>query len=124
MKTPNKITLDEFRAAWHKYRDEQANEGPGGLWRHNCGAVLRTVTAFVSIHDSPFKGSCSGSGRVARIEIPYCPYCEPKPLEFGCLHILQTIYHRLEILDKTPTRHQSKMQHIAETLKRVKDRYL
>lgn len=86
MQTPRKMTLDELRAAMERYRNEECSQGPGGLRRHKCGAVLRAVLVYLSIHDSPFQGTCAGSGRVARILIPYCPYCEEKPDEYGCLH--------------------------------------
>lgn len=85
MKTPRKMTLDEFRAALERYRDTETREGPNGLRRCKCGAVLRAVLVYFSIHDSPYK-ICAGSGRVARIPVPYCPYCEAEPDQYGCLH--------------------------------------
>src|SRR3972149_6077369 len=51
MKTPRKMTLDEFRAALERYRDMETREGPNGLRRCNCGAVLRAVLVYFSIHD-------------------------------------------------------------------------
>ena len=52
-----------------------------------CGSEIRHVTAFMSMHDSRFGDSCAGGGEVQRRPIPYCPHCEPKPVESGCIHI-------------------------------------
>ena len=89
MKTPNKMTLTEYRIAQGEF-NKTLWEGPGGLLRHiPCGTVIRTRTAYISVHNSPFPDSpCSGSGRCVPVDIPYCTQCELEPDQYGCLHSL------------------------------------
>ena len=46
-----------------------------------CGSEIQTTTVYHPIHDGPFP--LSGSGRVQRQIVPYCPKCETKPSESG-----------------------------------------
>ncbi len=51
--------------------------GAEPLYRHtSCGNIIKQVTLYASLHDSPFKG-CAGGGEVKNLALPYCPTCEP-----------------------------------------------
>ena len=108
MKTPTKITLEEFgrtntayladRCARRDITDDlgHVHQVPlvtGALVSmkpryicQNCGAEIQYVLTYLSVHDSPFADVCAGTGRVMRMPIPYCPNCEERPALHGCLH--------------------------------------
>lgn len=46
-----------------------------------CGAGIMAIDVAHPIHDGPF--ALSGSGRVHRETVPYCPTCEEKPSPHG-----------------------------------------
>jgi hypothetical protein len=85
MHTPVKMTIAEFaesRRAW--VAEHCVLHGNLQLCK-TCGAEIALVFAFLSMHDARFS-ICSGYGVCWRIAIPYCPNCEPRPRESGCLH--------------------------------------
>ena len=89
MRTPIRVTLDEFAAErmdWIK----QKCVTDGALQRcKECGVVIEIVPAFISMHDARFE-TCAGPGTVMRLAIPYCPKCEDKPENYGCVHEVPT----------------------------------
>ncbi len=54
-----------------------------------CSSKVEIIGAYMSIHDPRFGDTCAGSGRVVRLVIPFCPHCETRPNEYGCLHELE-----------------------------------
>jgi len=50
-----------------------------------CQSFIEIIGAYMSLHDTRFPG-CAGSGRVMRLVIPFCPKCETRPSEYGCIH--------------------------------------
>ena len=52
-----------------------------------CRAEISRVRAYVLLHDERQGNECSGPGRAWRMEIPYCPNCEPVPSRYGCIHL-------------------------------------
>ena len=49
------------------------------------GRPTEIIPAYLSIHDERFT-DCVGWGRVLRLAVPFCPDCEPRPADSGCLH--------------------------------------
>ena len=88
METPNKITVEEWQRQKQDYLAEQAyKDATSGEWKHSCGAPLMALNTRVSEHDQRFSGQCSGYGETVKVEVPYCPTCEPYPAEGGCIHV-------------------------------------
>lgn len=46
-----------------------------------CGSEILIAEISHSVHDGPFP--LSGSGKVHREQMPYCPKCETKPNSIG-----------------------------------------
>lgn len=66
-------------------------EGEVKGWRHNtCGETVMDFIDYRPIWDGPFP--CSGSGRVHRDHIPYCPKCEEKPVSQGPIDLRRAIW--------------------------------
>ena len=86
MNTPQKITMDEFRAQSYRYREEELLKPTRLPLRHICGTLLMHKDAYISYHDARFEG-CAGKGTVEKLPIPYCPKCEQEPETHGCLHV-------------------------------------
>ena len=84
MQTPERISLSEFLKERQTFVDACEKQGEAVLCS-KCRTWVEYVGAFVSIHDARFE-RCSGYGRCIRMIIPYCPNCEPRPSERGCLH--------------------------------------
>lgn len=49
--------------------------------KHSCGEEIMAATVYHPIWDGPF--AMSGSGRVHRETVPFCPKCETPPDERG-----------------------------------------
>jgi hypothetical protein len=92
MRAPKRITQWQFGRIvfeWLKAHTREIVQGDND-YRYeclNCGSRIMSHTVFFSIHDAAFHDLCAGPGDVVRLGIPYCPKCEPKPDESGCIHI-------------------------------------
>lgn len=85
MKTPVRVSLDEFAAERKKWIEENCVTD-GDLQRcKKCNAAMEIVPAFISMHDARFE-QCTGGGVALRLAIPFCPKCETKPEDHGCFH--------------------------------------
>lgn len=88
MKTPQRVTveaLEQLRDDWLK--EFIGNEvGKTAARCLKCGSIILAKNALISIHVREFE-TCSGSGHVERLPIPFCPHCEPEPASYGCIHI-------------------------------------
>ena len=62
-------------------------------WIHSCGEIVMTFTDYRPIWDGPFP--CSGSGRVHRDVVPYCPKCEEKPESLGPIDLREQLWGHL-----------------------------
>lgn len=53
-----------------------------------CGSRIKQTICYVSIHATEFEPVHAGSGRVIRVNFPYCPECDGK-LDYvtACLHV-------------------------------------
>jgi hypothetical protein len=95
LKTPQRVTLEEFskmRMDWIATNcrlvfDPFAPGDQNGFQVcRKCGGNVGIVGAYVALHDLRFGLACAGSGKVLRMAIPYCPRCEERPAEQGCIH--------------------------------------
>jgi len=61
---------------------------------HNpCGEVVLAFIDYRPIWDGPFP--CSGSGRVKREVIPYCPKCEEEPKPQGPIDLREALWGKI-----------------------------
>jgi len=49
-----------------------------------CAAYGKEV--YLSLHAHEFEGTCTGTGKVWRVKLPWCPRCEREPETYGCVH--------------------------------------
>jgi hypothetical protein len=88
MQTPRRLSLKEFadlRTAWiaeHCYTDGEYQKCK------SCHGLMEIAAAYMSIHDPRFPG-CVGSGKVMCLAIPFCPKCEQRPQQTGCIHAIE-----------------------------------
>jgi hypothetical protein len=76
--TPEKMTVPEYVAGLAEYMHGKCPQ---------CGRNISFVAAYLSIHAYEFP-MCAGSGRVVKMDIPYCSVCEDEtPGDRGCLHV-------------------------------------
>lgn len=97
MKTPTKVSLAHAVLAVDHFLDRETITGEQrgiihGPQRHGtfcrtCARPIDTVVAYMTIHDTRFEPECAGSGRVIKMLIPFCPECEERPDERGCVHV-------------------------------------
>lgn len=64
---------------WLVLSESTGKEGVG--FKHKCGAEIQGATVYHPIWDGPF--AMSGSGRVHKETVPFCPECEMPPNEHG-----------------------------------------
>jgi hypothetical protein len=87
VKTPSKVSLNEFVAAFRDY----FHKNVVGSHCTMCGRQVDFVPAYISKHDSrfdtPTQFRCSGNGKVEIVAIPFCRNCETQPDEYGCVHL-------------------------------------
>lgn len=52
-----------------------------------CGGEIRSTPLVISIHTTAFASTCSGSGQVLELPLPFCPKCEGEPTKTRtCAH--------------------------------------
>lgn len=53
-----------------------------------CGSPIMQTTCYVSIHWKLFGSSCAGSGKVLRLNYPFCPKCDGE-IDYvtACYHV-------------------------------------
>jgi len=52
-----------------------------------CGSLIKKTLCYVSLHLKVFEPNCAGSGKVLKINFPYCPNCD------GDLEYVTACYH-------------------------------
>lgn len=62
-------------------------------YKHSCGETVMDFIDYRPIWDGPFP--CSGSGKVHREHVPYCPKCEEKPDSTGPIDLRKAIWGNL-----------------------------
>jgi len=61
---------------WHVLTEESTKDETG--WTHRCGESVMNAVVILSHRDGV--STLSGSGETQRLDVPYCPACERKPL--------------------------------------------
>lgn len=51
-----------------------------------CNGGFAEKEVYLSLHAHEFKGTCTGTGKVWRVKLPWCPRCEREPETDGCVH--------------------------------------
>jgi hypothetical protein len=98
MKTPSQVTGAELELSIQSYFAERCYRSPDGWRCLECKREIAYVIAYMTIHDIRFGSKCAGNGRVERAPIPYCPHCESKPSDYGCVHEEQvSIFERVDL---------------------------
>lgn len=86
MKTPLQTTFRQFGRECET-QTGLMHQDEHGIYRCViCESQIHEVRAYLSVHTEDFD-MCAGSGKVWRFGIKYCPTCEPKPEEYGCVHV-------------------------------------
>lgn len=79
-------SLAEFAIARQKWIEKHCHTD-GELQRcTSCNTPIEIIDAFISVHDARFRDICAGGGQVVKVIVPFCPSCESRPSEFGCIH--------------------------------------
>jgi hypothetical protein len=88
MKTPTKITAEEFFVTAESFlaAHYSVGEGTPELVCKHCHSRIRTEPVAVPLHEASLE-RCVETGSVQFMRIPYCPQCEHTPLPEGCLHV-------------------------------------
>ena len=89
MQTPSKLDLDSLdglRQLLEAYANAHYTRIEGGFVCKSCSAQILAVETYITLHIKEWDG-CAGPGRVGKAQVPYCPDCEQKPEEFGCVHL-------------------------------------
>lgn len=88
METPKQMNVTETLAQISQYYALRCRlDGAQKLTCVECGGNICGIRAFMSLHDERFGSSCIGPARAWRMQIPYCPSCEPSPSPYGCIHM-------------------------------------
>ncbi len=86
--TPRVIHLgqitDEIIDGWAERFEKQDD----GYYCRKCGSRVMQTTCYASIHLKIFEPACAGSGKVERINYPFCPKCDGDiSYATACCHI-------------------------------------
>lgn len=88
MDTPKRLSMTETLSAFSAwYRDHCRTLAGLRITCIHCGTEIHRVRGYMLLHDEQFGESCAGPGRALRMEIPFCPVCENRPGEYGCIHM-------------------------------------
>jgi len=88
MKTPKKLTVDEFFAVIQSFLDDRCatGEGPMGLVCKSCKSKIMTELIPVALHEASL-AVCVETGIEQLMRIPYCSKCEYQPEPEACIHV-------------------------------------
>jgi hypothetical protein len=86
MQTPVRVSLLEFALKRNEWVKAHCLTDGDRQLCVNCKTPIEIISAYISIHDARFGNHCAGPGAVIRLVVPFCPKCEAKPQERGCLH--------------------------------------
>ena len=88
MRTPSSTTWVQFSESLREFLDDQCVLVENRLRCSDCGTLIVHSRVVVSVHESTFHNVCAGfDGGAWTMTLPYCPLCEEKPPERGCLHV-------------------------------------
>jgi hypothetical protein len=94
VRTPFRPTATEFSDSLKDFLDVCCALRGNTLCCRVCGTPIRHVQAALSIHNSASGGCEELEQRVWNTVVPYCPECEEKPEERGCLHFKLAVFPR------------------------------
>lgn len=89
METPKIVALNSTRDLVRlvgEHAAEHYTRVNSGYKCNACGEGIRSVTTYITLHLQVFS-TCAGPGQVVKVDLPYCPKCEPTPDTFGCVHL-------------------------------------
>jgi hypothetical protein len=96
MRTPQRMTLAEFREAIRQFLNVRCLQCDKTLVCTRCEAPIAYLQALLSIHDDAFADACvSLQDEEWHFAVPYCPRCELKPDAHGCVHLPHTQSQRV-----------------------------
>lgn len=87
MRTPRPISASEFSDSLKHFLDACCVLRGSTLCCAICGASILHVRATLSIHTLAYGGCEVLEQGVWNTMIPYCPRCEEKPEQRGCLYL-------------------------------------
>jgi len=87
VRTPYRIPASEFSDSLKHFLDACCVLHGNTLCCTTCGTPILHVRTALSIHSWAHGGCKEQKQRVWNIAIPYCPRCEDKPQERGCLYL-------------------------------------
>ena len=88
MDTPKQLGIAETLARISGYFSSHCTWSEARqLTCRTCRAEICRTRAYMLLHDQEQGDACTGPGRAWRMEIPYCPNCEPVPSRYGCIHL-------------------------------------
>jgi hypothetical protein len=95
MRTPHRITASEFSDSLKHFLDACCVMRGSALCCAVCGTEILHIRATLSIHNS-VAGDCRAlDEKVWTTVVPYCPRCEEKPKQRGCLHLLPIVFPKV-----------------------------
>jgi hypothetical protein len=95
MRTPSGSTWAQFSQSLHEFLDHQCFLLAKRLCCSKCGSSIVHSRVALSIHDSAFHSASTAFDKGAWImTLPYCPRCEEKPEQRGCVHVSFSDFHK------------------------------
>lgn len=88
METPKRLSMTGTLAAFSAfYRDRCRETAAHHITCLNCVREIHRARGYMLLHDELHGDACAGPGRALRMDIPFCPRCETRPAEYGCIHM-------------------------------------
>jgi hypothetical protein len=94
VRTPCRITASEFSDSLKHFLDACCVLRRDTLCCTICGASILYVRAALSIHDAACAGCEEPDQKVWNTVVPYCPRCEERPAQRGCLYLPLMVFSR------------------------------
>ena len=111
MQTPAKLKIDSLEElagqVQHHFQERFIRLGEGFVCKE-CDVQILFVKAHIDVHVRAADQSCKGPGMTGAAQIPYCPRCEERPNEIGCIHVPIEYFRPREIIVIMPTHHGSR----------------
>jgi hypothetical protein len=90
MRTPSRISASEFSQSLKDFLNHSCILSHHRLYCAMCGTPIVYVRASLLLHEAACPVCVSVASimenRAWNTMVPYCPNCEEKPAEHGCLH--------------------------------------
>lgn len=90
METPYRLALDSLDELICRIQNHAGSyyvlSSEGGWVCKDCGASILSIEVKISLHIQE-EEECVGPRIEGGVLIPFCPECEERPEEFGCVHL-------------------------------------